>query len=272
MQQQQQKPPKHEQTEAAATTTVVTATARPAPTVAQINAQQKADAERNTAVVPVAHGQAVATHSTQSSVRQYLDDIAPASIVGRMAKFAKDGPFVTYDDGKAMSDTIPFAALCDQTLIGVLKFNGPGEPPDRRMGLLYDGFVMPDRASLGDTDPAKWEIGLDGKPADPWQHHVYLVLQNTETEELFTFVTSSRTGRRAVGNLLRHYDRVRKTDADFYPLVNLKVGGFQHSDSRVGWVATPVFAVVGRIARADAAKPDAAASSTNAAFNDSVPF
>jgi hypothetical protein len=29
----------------------------------------------------------------------------------------------------------------------------------------------------------------------PWQHQIYLVLQNTLTLELFTFTTSSKTGR-----------------------------------------------------------------------------
>jgi hypothetical protein len=96
------------------------------------------------------------------------------------------------------------------------------------------------------------------------------LLQNTETQELFTFVTSSKTGRRAVGNLLRHYDRTRKTDADHYPLVQLKVGGFNHPDQRVGWVATPVFAVVGRIPRADAAKPETLVRHDE--FSDEIPY
>jgi hypothetical protein len=94
---------------------------------------------------------------------------------------------------------------------------------------------------------SKWQLGLDGKPADPWQHHVYLVLQRGDTGELFTYVTSSATGRRAIGNLLRHYDRMTRTNPDMFPVVRLKVGGFQHRDERVGWVATPVFAVVGRV-------------------------
>lgn len=249
---------------------------RPGPTPAQINAQQKADAERDLAAKQQKHQQLQASttargiDATQAAVQQYLSEIAPASIVGRMVKFSKEGVFTTTDDGKAMDDALPFIALCDQTLIGYLKFNGEGEPPDRHMGLLYDGYIMPPRESLGNTDQSEWETGLDGKPADPWQHHVYLVLQSTETEELFTFVTSSKTGRRAIGNLLRHYDRVKKTDAGFYPLVNLKTGGFQHSDPRVGFVSTPVFTVIGRIPRADAAKPDAAASS--APFNDDIPY
>ena len=212
----------------------------------------------------------VAIPDGRTPIQTYLDDIAPGSIVGRMIKFNKDGNFVTHDDDAVIGDDIDFVALCDQTLIGFVKFNGEGEPPDRHMGLLYDGFVMPPRETLGDTDTAKWEIGLNGEPADPWQHHISLVLERRdESHELFTFVTQSITGRRAVGNLLRHYDRTQKTDATSYPIVRLKVGGFQHRDDRVGWVKTPVIAIVGRVSKDSVAKPD---SSLAADMNDEIPF
>ena len=55
-----------------------------------------------------------------------------------------------------------------KTLIGWIRFHGQGEAPDRHMGLLYDGFIMPPRDTLGDDDPASWEIGLSGQPQDPW--------------------------------------------------------------------------------------------------------
>src|SRR5262249_9281998 len=122
---------------------------------------------------------------------------------------------------------------------------------------------------LGDDDQTKWEIGLDGKPADPWQHHMYLVLQRGSTSELFTYVTSSITGRRAVGNLLRHYNRLQKTKPDCYTLIWLIVGGFRHKDDRVGWVATPVLAVVGRAPKDGTAKPD---TSVAADMADQIPF
>ena len=77
------------------------------------------------------------------------------------------------------------------------------------------------------------------------------------------------TGRRAVGNLLRHYDRMQRTHPDELPVVRLKVGGFQHRDERIGWVSTPVFAVVGRAPRDSAAKPD---TSTRADMDDEIPF
>ena len=242
----------------------------------QIRTAQKADAEKAAAAIkanlPVptnGNATAVAPPDNRTDVRRYLDEIAPASIVGSMIKFTKNGEYATSDDDTVIGDDMDFVALVDQTLIGFIKFNGEGAPPDRVMGLLYEGFVRPARSSLPDLDQSKWEMGLDGRPADPWQHHVYLVLQKAETGELFTFVTSSITGRRAIGMLLRHYDRMQRTHPDQYPVIRLKIGGFQHKDDRVGWVKTPVLAVVGRHTKDDAAKPD---TSLAADMNDSLPF
>ena len=91
-------------------------------------------------------------------------------------------------------------------------------------------------------------------PDDPWRHQIYLVLQSTATRELYTFVTESKTGRRAGGNLFQHYDRMLRINPGEFPVVKLKTGGFPHKDERIGWVPTTVF-VVGRSAR-DNAKPD----------------
>jgi hypothetical protein len=248
---------------------------RQPPTSEQIRKQQKADTEKTTTEVkanlpaPTNGGIALAVPDNRTDVQKYLDEIAPASIVGRMIKFNKDGEFATTDDDSVIGGDVDFTALVDQTLIGWIKFNGEGAPPDRHMGLLYEGFVMPARDTLGDLDQAKWEIGLDGKPQDPWSHQVYLVLQRGDSGGLFTFVTSSITGRRAVGTLLRHYDRMQRTHPGQYPVVRLKIGGFQHKDDRVGWVKTPVIAVVGRTPKDSAAKPD---TSLTADMNDQIPF
>ena len=205
-----------------------TKTARRGRTAVEINKQQKEDAERDLArrtaakasaasnggastAVAVKPESAVAVPDTRAAAEKYLDEVAPASIVGRMVKFNKEAQFVTRDDGEPIAKDVEFVALCDQTLIGWVRFNDAGTPPDKVMGLWYDNFAMPPRATLGDLDQATWELGLDGKPADPWQHHQYLVLQRTGTAEMFTFVTSTETGRRAVGNLLRHFRRMERT-------------------------------------------------------------
>jgi hypothetical protein len=242
----------------------------------QIRKQQKADAAKEASKVKAnlpastnSGDTVLATLDTRTDVQRYLDEIAPASIVGRLVKFNKDGQFITSDDDTVIGDDVDFTALVDQTLIGWVKFGADGEAPVRHMGLLYDGFVMPPRDSLGDLNQAKWEIGLDGRPADPWQHHVYLVLQRGDTSELFTFASSSMTGRRAIGTLLRHYDRMQRARSGEYPVIRLKVGGFQHKDDRVGWVKVPVLAVVGRTPKDSAAKPDSSIASD---MNDQIPF
>jgi len=224
-----------------------------------------------TAVVPATPAStAVAVPDGRTPREQYLDDIAAAAIVGRMVKFdPKGGRYVTPDDDMEMATDVDYTALCDQTLVGWIRFNDEGEQPDRVMGPLYGDFQMPPRETLGDMDPATWKIGLDGRPQDPWGHHCYLVIQRGDTNELFTLVTSSVTGRRCIGNLLKHYDRLQKTHPDMYPVICLKLGGFNHRDERVGWVNVPVLAVVGRAPKDSAAKPD---SSPAADMSDQIPF
>jgi hypothetical protein len=250
--------------------------ARRPPTPGEIVAHQKADAAKATAakkatgnaVAPVpATSTTLAVPDTRTPAQRYIDEVAPANMAGRLIKFSKDGVFITSDDGEAINEDDDFVALCDETLIGWIKFNGKDAPPDRVMGLLYSDFVMPMRDSLGDLDATQWEDGLSGQPEDPWHHQTCLVLQHAETRELFTFSTTSTTGRRAIGNLLRHYDRMQRANADEVPVVKLKAGGFNHK--KVGWVATPVFAVVGRTPRDSAVKPNTSAA---ADLNDEIPF
>jgi hypothetical protein len=241
---------------------------RKPPTPHEIIAQQKADAARALATRPAATPPAVAAIDNRTPIERYVDEIAPSMIAGKLIKFSKEGKFVISETGDEISADDDFIALCNETLIGWIKFNDDGTPPDRAQGLLYDGFVMPSRASLGDLDEQQWPNGLNGQPADPWQHQVCLVLQSPATQELFTFATSSQTGRRAVGNLLRHYDRMHRTDSESYPVVRLKPSGFAHRDERVGWVHVPAFAVVGRTPRLSTAVPD---TSVAADMNDEIP-
>ena len=258
---------------------------RPRP-VRQVLDQQAADSNRDQAaklrrtlppakpatdIVPAAKPAlpAEVPPDNRTPAQKYLDEFVPVSLVGRAIRGTKEYVFATPDDGEPVPDNVDFVALCDQTMVGYIRFNGENNPPDYMMGPLYDGFVMPDRNTLGDLDPSKWELGLDGKPQDPLRHFNYLVLQRGDNGELFTYTAGSVTGRRAVGNLLRHYNRTQKSHPEMYPVVRLKEGGFNHRDERVGWVRVPVFAVVGRHPKDDAAKPD---SSLRADTQDAVPF
>ena len=215
-------------------------------------------------------GDRVAVPDNRSYRARYLDEVAPSGIAGRLIKFDKSGKYVTSDDGSEIAEGAEFTALCDQTVVGWQRFNGPGEPPDKVMGLLYDGFVMPPREALGDADPAQWEEGLAGEPQDPWQHAQLLVLQDTRTSELFTFATSSKTGRRAVGTLLKHYDRMQKTNPGELPVVRLRTGGFQHRDDRIGFVTTPQFSSSADVSRGTALPSQTPASAPTS--TTTIPF
>ena len=250
----------------------MTQTPRKIPTPAEINAKQKAEAVHSTARPPaVTSGprRQLAPATPANSRQQYIDAIAPNAIAGRLVKFDKTGTFVTTDDGTEIDPERDFVALADETQIGWIKFSGDDAPPERIMGLLYDGFVMPERETLGDDDPSQWALGLSGLPEDPWLHQINLVLEDRTSHELYTFSTTSKTGRRACGNLLRHFDRIAKQGADAYPVVRLRPGGFQHRDDRIGFVAVPNFAIVGSAPKRSATRPD---SSPAADMQDQIPF
>jgi hypothetical protein len=260
---------------------------RPRPRPAQqVLDQQKADAERDRqqrAAPPAKPAPTTTVTPTQkpalpaemppdnrTPLDRYLDDIAPTSIVGRLVGFdGKDKQYVYKDDGTPIPDDVDFVVMDDQVQVAWVKFQGKGNPPIRVGGLLADGFVLPPRETLGDNAEAEWEIGLDGKPQDPWVHQIAIVMQRGDNDELVTFVTGNSTGRRAVGNLLKHGKRLHKSHPDMYAIVRFKLGGFNHRDERVGWVVVPVFAVVGRHPKDNVSQPD---SSPAADFDDSIEF
>jgi hypothetical protein len=177
--------------------------AKHAPPQKDTAARKAALADNPITTLPaIAKSTALATPDARTAIQKWQDANAPATIVGRLMKFSKGG-YTTRDDEEPISDNIDFIAPVDQMMVGLQKFNKDA-PPDQVVGLPYDAFETPPRESLGDNDKSKWEIGLDNKPADPWQPTAWLVLQRVDTGEMFTFTTSSNTGRRAVGNLTKH--------------------------------------------------------------------
>lgn len=228
--------------------------------------QADRDRERKVKLPSVAKPALPATPDHRTPQQKYLDEISPSGVVGRLVKFNKEGKFVFADDDEAIAESEDFVVLADQTLISYVKFLD-GEAPLRVGGLLYQGFLLPPREQLGDTNPTKWPIGLSGTPEDPWRHEMLVVLRRPLTLELMTFSTMSKTGRRAVGTLLKHYDRLQSGNPGAYPVVRLKPGGYQ--DRRYGWVAVPNFVVVGM---ANGHAPDVPDTSLKAALNDEIGF
>jgi hypothetical protein len=246
----------------------------------QIRKAQKADAEKDTATIKAnlppsgnganlpsvrsAKSAAVAMLSDMDDINRILDEISPTTMQGAMTKFTKEGAFEVTSTGDRLSDAADFRARCAETYYGYVRFNGEGEPPDRAMGPLYGGFKVK-REDLGDDDESKWEIDqFTGKPRDPWIFQFWLVLEDVATNELYTFVTSSVTGCRAINNLLRHFNRMQETKPGADPIVKLVRSSYQHK--KFGEVAIPMFRITGRVVGGDPPPP------LGKELNDSLPF
>jgi hypothetical protein len=126
-----------------------------------MNEALKAQREKQGVIVPTG------SLAGSSPVSAYLSQHA-VSTTGTFIKFAKDGVYRKQKDDTAIPTGTEVTVVYDQIRVGWIRFNGRGQQPERRMGPVFDGYVPEARESLGDSDPDKWEIGLSGKPADPW--------------------------------------------------------------------------------------------------------
>jgi hypothetical protein len=188
---------------------------------------------------------------------------------GTFFKFTKDGTFCKTSDGEELKEGTEFRVIYDQTQAGWIKFMGKGNPPERRMGAIFEGHNPPKREELGDTDQEEWDIDeMTGRPADPWQFQILMPMQRVQDGELFIFQTSSVTGRRACDNLVAACIRMQTTEADCYPIIKLRISGFQHRNERIGWVKTPAFERVGKSPKSDAT----VVQNADKQFNDDLPF
>jgi len=215
-------------------------------TAAQALAQQKADHARPKQPDPKPAATAVVPVDESDPLARYLatvDDGPP----GRLIKFApKTDNYVAIDSGEEIDTTVGYAALCDQLMAGGIRFH-EDEEPQKVMGVIADGFVPPERETLGDLAESEWPDGLDGAKGDPWREQLLLPLQNVETAEIVVFSALTPTSRNAVNRLLRHYQRVKRAHPDQLLVVHLRTSGFTHKLKQVGWVPVPAFHVTGRI-------------------------
>jgi hypothetical protein len=209
------------------------------------------------------------TAVTNSPVSAYLAAHG-VGMTGTFFKFdGKEGKFVRSQDDTEIPEGSEYVVIYDQIQAGWVKFAGKGAAPVRKQGAIFNGFVPPDREPLGDNDKSQWEIGLNGKPQDPWQFQILLPLLSTAEDELFVFQTNSITGRRACDAIIRMCARMYSKEPDFYPVVKLRISGFEHKDPRVGWIKTPAFDRVGKAPKANATLAD---TSRENDLDDALPF
>jgi hypothetical protein len=232
---------------------------------------EKKEAAEVRTLVPVKSSSTALAVQTDNPTADYLNDYATGSIPGTLCRYnGKDGQYVKIDgEPLELGDTDTFVFLSDQVWTGWIKFDRSDDhkPPECIQGLLADGFRMPPRDSLGDTDKSLWPTGLSGFPEDPWKHQIVILLQHCTTGELLAFLATNPTSRNACHELMRHCER-RKRIANDYPQVRLKSGGYERKEPPRVWVHKPTFAVVGHQPKSDVVK--AAAGNIADDLNDSA--
>lgn len=118
-------------------------------------------------------------------------------------------------------------------------------PQERRGGLVVEGYTPPRRTDLGDNEPVTWEIGSDGQPKDPWQFSNALPLASHDGKTFYTFVTSSKGGLSAIGELSKAHGRNLHVAPGTYPVIELSSGSYAHKDKSIGRVKYPMFPIIG---------------------------
>ena len=245
-----------------------TAKRRKTPTPEEIIARQKSDAVRAKSSILATSHQApppsvLAAPDNRNAAEKLADAVAPSVMPGPPFKFnGKEGQFEMAGSNEPLSEVTRYAALLHEMWAGRIKFNGDGEQPTRIGGLPYDGYELPARENLGDLDPDEWPAGLDGKPSDPWLEQFLVPFQNMETLEIFTFQTTSTTGRTAVGTLMRAYNRMRRANPNEVPVVQLKASSYEHRT--FGRVNIHALVIVGRTTPGNPQRTDD--------MDDEVPF
>jgi hypothetical protein len=72
-----------------------------------------------------------------ANISSYLDEHCGGG-TGVLFKFAKDQRFRRVDDGEEISLGKEFTVVYDQVQVGWIKFTGKGNPPERKMGPLFE--------------------------------------------------------------------------------------------------------------------------------------
>lgn len=202
--------------------------------------QQKAEsmntqlAERQTTEVGAAGG---------NYFQSYGDQVSQKSIIGKLLKFSK-GDFLCGENDDEVEEGTQFVANMDELMVGWIRW-ADMKPTDQIMGRVAEGYQPPKRHELGDDDKSRWETDEQGHERDPWQFSNYLILKSVDGDELFTFTTSSRGGLNAIGELCKSYGKLMRQKPDEYPVIELGVGSYQHSNKAYGRIKFPTFKIVG---------------------------
>jgi len=195
-----------------------------------------------------------ANERTNNYYESYGAQASQRNIVGTLLRFNK-GDYTYGQNDDLMDEGTQMIVDMGTLLVGWQKWQD-NKPADSEMGPVNEGFQPPRRKELGDLEDTEWEVDeTSGKPRDPWQFTNLVVMRQMGTkgddEGLFTFATSSRGGINAVGALCKTYGKKIRENPNAYPIVELNVDSYMHSNKQFGRIKIPVLDVVGWAAADD---------------------
>jgi hypothetical protein len=170
---------------------------------------------------------------------------ARGPITGNLLRYTKHGEYKSGANQEEVAEGTRMLAYLPGLKEGYVKWENQ-QPVQHIIGLVAEGFRPPERHELGDMDSDLWGK-LNGRPIDPWQKTSYLILLDEEGQ-LHTFVTSSKGGISAIGELCADYAKHRRMKPNDIPIIELHGRSYQHRDfgetfapvlKRTGWAAIP---------------------------------
>src|SRR5262249_3400725 len=109
---------------------------------------------------------------------------------------------------------------------------------------------------LDRTDQSQWGEFDGGEPRDPWQFSNDLVLFDPQKKQFYTFVTSSRGGLGALGELSKAYGQRLRQSPGEWPIVGLEGDSYAHRTRSRGRIKFPILRVAGWVVAKDQPPPE----------------
>ena len=273
----------HTRTLAKHTTTPEVATARPAPSVSQVLAAQRADqtidragnirrtdlAEGSPAApLPTAPDTPAAPATSKTALEQHLAELAGTG--GRyLQPDGSKGIHRTTDDDVEMPMPATFLCPLQAARWGHIMFPKDGSPPKLFMVGIAEETKFHTRESLGDNDPENWEFSeFTGQRRDPYQEQiVFPIIRTDSSGEIFTYVARGAVALRAVRDLLGRWRWHPKRQLGLTPVVEIGNGTYKHA--KFGDRPKPTFKIVDWV-RPNGSQP--APQTSEEVLNDTLPF
>lgn len=168
------------------------------------------------------------------------------NIVGQLLKFNK-GDYYAGQDSREIPRGKKLVAQMATLTRGWIRW-ADNKPDQQILGLVAEGFRPPRREDLGDMDRALWELDREGRPLDPWQNAVYLLMKEPgepadPENNVYTLTGGSKGMQDAIQSLSREYGKHIREFPDEDPIVTLDFEAYKHESW--GVIKKPKFPIVG---------------------------